>query len=68
MRTTADVTDHSKFMGSHSQASYNKVAFVITGLRLHLRVLLPPGTSAVEVGMLPQRPALAGLGSADPFH
>ena len=30
--------------------------------------VLPRATSVVEVGMLPQRQALARLGSADPFH
>jgi hypothetical protein len=40
----------------------------VSGLRDHLRISLPRGTSAVEVRMLPQRQALAGLGSADPFH
>ena len=40
------------------------IAYNEVGLRHYHRILLPPGTSAVEVGMLPQRQALAGLGYA----
>jgi hypothetical protein len=66
MRTKADVRQchwFYEFTPQRGQESYNELAFVIA-----FRILLPPGTSAVEVGMLPQRPALAGLGDADPFH
>jgi hypothetical protein len=46
----------------NGQESYNEVALVI------IFILLPPGTPIVEVGMLPERQALAALGSTDPIH